>query len=79
MLNLRAHDIFVPGRVCLFGEHSDWAAEYGIATIRRDIDQMTAREQPPYSPVATRWLFSLIRLDDGSWTFRRGSGGSGRY
>jgi len=22
--------LFVPGRVCLFGEHSDWAAEYGI-------------------------------------------------
>ena len=20
----------VPGRLCLFGEHSDWAAEYGI-------------------------------------------------
>lgn len=19
------HDIFVPGRLCLFGEHSDWA------------------------------------------------------
>lgn len=22
--------LFVPGRLCLFGEHSDWAAEYGI-------------------------------------------------
>ncbi len=21
-------EIFVPGRLCLFGEHSDWAAEY---------------------------------------------------
>ena len=23
-------DLFVPGRLCLFGEHSDWAAEYGL-------------------------------------------------
>ncbi len=21
----RSYDLFVPGRVCLFGEHSDWA------------------------------------------------------
>ena len=24
-------DLFVPGRLCLFGEHSDWAAQFGIA------------------------------------------------
>ena len=24
----RTYDIFVPGRVCLFGEHSDWAGAY---------------------------------------------------
>jgi galactokinase len=23
-------NLFVPGRLCLFGEHSDWAAEYGL-------------------------------------------------
>ena len=22
--------LFVPGRLCLFGEHSDWAGEYGL-------------------------------------------------
>ena len=21
-------DVFVPGRLCILGEHSDWAAEY---------------------------------------------------
>ena len=26
----RPIDISVPGRLCLFGEHSDWAADYGI-------------------------------------------------
>ena len=23
-------ELFVPGRLCLFGEHSDWAAEFGL-------------------------------------------------
>ena len=23
-------ELFVPGRICLFGEHSDWAAEHGL-------------------------------------------------
>jgi len=26
----RESSLFVPGRLCLFGEHSDWAAEYGL-------------------------------------------------
>jgi galactokinase len=26
----QAVELFVPGRICLFGEHSDWAAEYGL-------------------------------------------------
>jgi len=26
----QAFPLFVPGRLCLFGEHSDWAAEYGL-------------------------------------------------
>jgi hypothetical protein len=26
----RRVEVFSPGRICLFGEHSDWAAEYGI-------------------------------------------------
>jgi len=28
--NDRKIELFVPGRLCLFGEHSDWAAEYGL-------------------------------------------------
>jgi galactokinase len=26
----KERQLFVPGRLCLFGEHSDWAAEYGV-------------------------------------------------
>ena len=25
---MKEFDLFVPGRLCLFGEHSDWAGEY---------------------------------------------------
>jgi len=28
--NSQQVSLFVPGRLCLFGEHSDWAAEYGL-------------------------------------------------
>ena len=28
--SLQESKLFVPGRLCLFGEHSDWAAEYGV-------------------------------------------------
>jgi len=27
-MDLMSHDIFVPGRLCIIGEHTDWAAEY---------------------------------------------------
>ncbi|MGB0747595.1 MAG: hypothetical protein ACPGO3_02525 [Magnetospiraceae bacterium] len=64
------------------------AKEYGIRGILADINAMTARENPPYAPVAERWLFGLIRLPDGTWQFKTqtasgfdptgaGSGGGG--
>ena len=28
MLNMKTRKIFVPGRLCIFGEHSDWASDY---------------------------------------------------
>lgn len=30
MANTETVNLFVPGRLCLFGEHSDWAAEFGL-------------------------------------------------
>ncbi len=32
-----AIDLFVPGRLCLFGEHSDWAGMY--RTINSDLEK----------------------------------------
>ncbi|MGA2764949.1 MAG: sugar phosphate nucleotidyltransferase [Spirochaetia bacterium] len=51
----RAFDVFVPGRVCLFGEHSDWAGGYrrinsaivpGYAIICGTNQGLRARVQP---------------------------------
>ena len=35
-----AKELFVPGRLCLFGEHSDWAGKY--RTMNADIIAGTA-------------------------------------
>ena len=64
------------------------ADEYGLMQLRRDIESMIAREDPPYATVTSWYLFNLIRLPDGSWIFRKrhttsaaddpyGSGGGG--
>ena len=34
-MNKDAKELFVPGRLCLFGEHSDWAGKY--RTMNADI------------------------------------------
>jgi hypothetical protein len=53
-------------------------SEYGLAQLRRDIEAMLDREDPPYTTVDTWYLFNLIRLPSGKWGYRQGSG-SGRY
>jgi hypothetical protein len=44
--------------------------EYGLAQLKRDLAAMTQREDPPYATVSTWYLFNLIRLPSGLWTFR---------
>ncbi len=55
--------------------------EYGLKQLRRDMAQVAAREDPPYQPVAKRYLFGLVRLPDGNWEFKDpdSSGSYGRY
>ena len=45
--------IFVPGRVCLFGEHSDWAGGYRRinAEIERGYTLICGTEQGIYAEV----------------------------
>jgi len=59
--------------------------EYGLEQLRRDIDTMIAREDPPYTTVDAWYLFNLIRLPNGDWKLRKqpvdpqvaGNGGNG--
>lgn len=64
--------------------------EVGIRQIRMSINEMLDREEPPYQPVAEKYLFGLIRLPDGKWMFswlldpfgedeEGGDGGGGGY
>ena len=43
--------------------------ETGLVQLREQIDSMTAREDPSYHPVAKSFLFGLVRLENGKWTF----------
>jgi hypothetical protein len=50
-------------------------AEYGMKQLRTRLDEMIAREDPPYRAVDQTYLFNLVRLPNGKWVFdkfRRG-------
>lgn len=96
---LLASEIEKLARANIHGEDLDgngivgsYADEYGLVQLRRDIEGMIAREDPPYATVNKWYLFNLIRLPDGSWIFRKkqttasddlygggGGGGGGGY
>jgi hypothetical protein len=44
-------------------------AEYGMKQLRARLDQMIAREDPPYRTVDDTYLFNLVRLPNGKWVF----------
>ena len=48
---------------------SSGEGDIGLVQLRQEMDAMIAREDPPYRPVARKYLFGLIRLPDGKWTF----------
>jgi hypothetical protein len=50
-------------------------AEYGMKQLRGQLNQMIAREDPPYRTVDQTYLFNLVKLPNGKWVFdkfRRG-------
>ena len=53
--------LFVPGRLCLFGEHTDWAGHY--RTMNADIVQgaaiVTGIEQGIYAEVEKSTVFEV--------------------
>jgi hypothetical protein len=52
-------------------------AAYGLVQLRKELDAMIARENPPYLTVDQWYLFNLVRLPNGRWVFDKfGRGGN---
>jgi UTP-glucose-1-phosphate uridylyltransferase/mevalonate kinase len=63
-------DLFVPGRICLFGEHSDWAGGYRRinAAVEPGLALITGTNQGLYATVAahpSKFVFTAT-LEDGT-------------
>ena len=61
-----ATKLFVPGRLCLFGEHSDWAGKYRVmnADIVPGAAIVTGVEQGIYASVEKSNMFEVISTAD---------------
>jgi len=73
-------------RANVHGEDSDGdgilgsnPSEYGLTQLRKQLDAMVAREDPPYTTVDSWYLFNLVRLPTGKWEFREGTSGLAGY
>jgi len=52
-------------------------SEYGLLQLRKELEAMVARENPPYVTVDQWYLFNLVRLPNGKWVFDKfGRGGN---
>jgi hypothetical protein len=52
-------------------------SEYGLVQLRKELEDMIAREKPPYVTVDQWYLFNLVRLPNGKWVFDKfGRGGN---
>jgi hypothetical protein len=51
--------------------------EYGLLQLRKELEDMIAREKPAYVTVDQWYLFNLVRLPNGRWVFDKfGRGGN---
>ena len=52
-------------------------SEYGLAQLHKELEEIVAREHPPYVTVDRWYLFNLVRLPNGKWVFDKlGRGGN---
>lgn len=60
-MNSRKIDLFVPGRLCLFGEHSDWAGHYRTmnANVKPGAAIVTGIEQGIYAEATKSTIFEM--------------------
>ncbi len=65
-----AMKLFVPGRICLFGEHSDWAARYRLnnAELKKGYTLITSTDQGVYAEVQPHPTSLILKtsLSDGT-------------
>ena len=76
-VSLLAEEVKSLVKANMFGEDSNGDGvpgnsprEYGLLQLRRRIEKMLDREDPPYTTVSSWYLFNIIRLPDGRWIFR---------
>jgi len=52
--------------------------EFGLMQLRHQLEEMLARENPPYQPISRRYLLGLVKLPSGRWvySFERSVGAS---
>lgn len=79
-----AQEVLNLSRANIYGEDANGdgvvgtsADEYGLKQLRRDLDAMVSREDPPYRTVDSWYLFNLVRLPTGDWVFREKGSGAG--
>ena len=75
--------IFVPGRICLFGEHSDWAGGYRRinAGLEKGYTLITSTNQGVYAevkPHPTKLIFRATLSDGEREGALRVANGTGR-
>jgi hypothetical protein len=59
------------------GKTGGTAGEYGLVQLRKEVEDMVARENPRYVTVDQWYLFNLVRLPNGKWVFDKlGRGGN---
>lgn len=76
-----AHEILLLVRANYFGEDANGdgvvgstPAGYGLVQLRKELQVVVDREDPPYQPVDRWYLFNLVRLPSGEWVFQQFGG-----
>ncbi len=71
-----------PGQALAYAQEAQQrskALEAQLVQLGLRLETLLAAENPPYQPVAERYLFGLIRLPSGEWGFAKRRQGAGSY
>ena len=51
------------------GSIGNTTEEFGLMQIRQQLEEMLARENPPYQPISRRYLLGLVKMPSGRWVY----------